>query len=278
MGPGPTRRRYLISAFRVAHSEFDFTNNSLGQLFSEQYNNSQAIHPLKRLHFTKPSQTNSEDSEISKKKHELIYTLNAQQITTFHTAFRRSLITFSPIFYYTLHTLLHYTPSLLTSPVFQSTYFGVLFASLAWKVAVETHDNGVLRGLVVEKGFEKVHFVLEHNRWAVGKGAIQGKAISGVLDDDVVDEIAQSLGKSATVVSVPREDLIWVGWEQEWRFLMRNRWIEMLQKEDSVYDPAETVFETTYAQKNPETFVPELRVVFYHEPSNRIYKLKWYPY
>jgi hypothetical protein len=101
--------------------------------------------------------------------------------------------------------------------------------------------------------------------------------LKDVLSEDLIKKY--EFGSSAWAVEVEFENMIWVGWSQEYEFLTRNTWFDLLQKEDPVYNVGETRFENSYFEKNSQTLKvnPHVAIIYYDPHSNRIKRLTCVP-
>ena len=98
------------------------------------------------------------------------------------------------------------------------------------------------------------------------------KEYTTLEDLEIPDEELKmhNLSPKKHCVKVPKENIIWSGWQTEYDYLTRLKQLEMLQKEDSIYDEEESRFERNYEDKFVENKSPVSIVIYFCQESNKI--------
>lgn len=231
-----------------------------GILFEEQYKNSSSILPQKRLNFDKDS------------KWQLIYSFNDGFAGLFKNKTIRNLLYFSPWIYCTLYQFQNTTFE--SDPYLQTINISFFALSTLIFSIFDKTDSDIVYNILINKHYKDIVFV-KSKFWFESS-----KSYTTLDQIEISNEECKKhkLPPRNYCIHVPRENIIWSGWKSEYNFLVRIKEIEMLQKEDNVYDEAEERFERNYKEKFVKNMSPVSMVVYYCEKSNKIKKQLFMPY
>lgn len=156
--------------------------------------------------------TDAPKNSATLQKQELIFRYDNKYLWLINRKWKRFSLCYLPAAYYTAYLFLNESLSLLGSDDLLPYLSLVAFSTIAWGLTRRS-DAKMVHGMVIQRNFQKLYFVVDRGLTDSKQGYVK---LQDILSEDLIK--TYGFERSAWAAEVDFQNMIWVGWAQEYKY------------------------------------------------------------